>query len=325
MLAIMLSFLKLSKGNELTALSAGQASTFRLLRLPLGLGLHLAALNALLVGYVEPLAEFRFAEQSYKTRSGAFGKAIAAGAFTSIGANLTLHVGSISPANGELSGIFLEFKEDAARVSYLTASRGIFVHAGDKDFIIFRLYDGQIVTTENVDKTKPATMEFDRYDLAVALPDIPQFRGRGEAEKELTFIELIDKARGKDSEILDARSLLGEAQRRLILVLVPLLIPCLAVGLAEPPVRRNSFLQLMVGVFVLLVLIKALDFGSNIKSIPPAVVLWPVFFGFALFSIRVFYVFGFTASGHPLAALYAFTDTVTKLIKGRKRPSASNH
>lgn len=92
MLAIMLTFLKLSKDNELTTMSAGQVSPFRLLRLPLGFGILLAALNALLVGYVEPLAEFRFAEQSYKTRSGAFGKAIAAGAFTSIGADLTLHV-----------------------------------------------------------------------------------------------------------------------------------------------------------------------------------------------------------------------------------------
>ncbi|WP_417450982.1 LptF/LptG family permease [Kordiimonas sp.] len=324
MLAIMLTFLKLSKDNELTVMSAGQVSPFRLLRLPLMFGILLAALNALLVGYVEPMAEFRFAEQSYKTRSGAFGKAIAAGAFTSIGADLTLHVGSISPHSGELNGIFLEFKDDAGRVSYLTASRGIFVQSGNKDFIIFRLYDGQIVTTENVDETKPATMEFDRYDLAVALPEIPQFRRRGEAEKELTFTELIEKARGTGSELLDARSLLGEAQRRFILVLVPLLIPCLAVGLAEPPVRRNSSLQLMVGVFVLLVLIKALDFGSNIKSIPPAVVLWPAFFGFALFSIRAFYVFGFTASGHPLAAIYAFTDTVSKMIKRRKRFTVSN-
>lgn len=108
-----------------------------------------------------------------------------------------------------MSGIFLEFKEGTERVSYLTASRGIFVQSGNKDFIIFRLYDGQILTTENVNETKPATMEFDRYDLAVALPDIPQFRSRGEAEKELTFIELIERARGEGSELLDARSCWG--------------------------------------------------------------------------------------------------------------------
>ncbi|TNE67820.1 MAG: LptF/LptG family permease [Alphaproteobacteria bacterium] len=324
MLAIMLTFLKLSKDNELAILSACQVSPFRLLRLPLGFGILLATLNALIVCYVEPLAEFRFAEQSYKTRSGAFGKSVAAGAFTPIGSKLTLYVESISPKDGGLNGIFLEMKEDVAKVSYLTASRGVFIHSGNKDFIVFRLYDGQILTTENPDERKPATLEFERYDLALALPEIPRFRGRGEAEKELTFLELIETSQSKSSDFLESRSLLGEAQRRLIWTLVPLLIPCLAMGLADPPVRRRSSIQVTVGIFVILVLIKALDFGSNVSSFPPAVILWPTFFTFALFSIRTFYIFGFTANGQPLAALYRFTDTLSKLIKSRKKPSISN-
>ncbi|MCJ9428834.1 LptF/LptG family permease [Kordiimonas marina] len=314
LLGIMLVYQKLANDQELAAMNACRVSPWRLLRVPLMYGALFAVLNAVLVSYIEPYAEFKFAEFSFKTRSGAFGRSISTGEFTKLGPGITLMVQSVDRKTGALDDVFLEVLDKKGSITYATAAKGNFYQSSDADKLVFRLRDGLILTTA-IDPAAPETIGFDQYDILVPLPDIPGFRHRGGQENELTLRELIHFSDSTKTVPEKRQAYSGEAQRRIIWFLVPLFIPFLAIALAVPPPRKRSPMGIVVGIALIILLIKLLDFGANIEGTAPGLILWPVFFGFAGLSLRLFYVFGFTSGRHPLSIMFRLSDWTAKKVR----------
>ena len=84
MLGILLAFRKLATTSELDVMRAVGLSYTRLLRVPYLLTLVLVAVNFAIVGYLQPIARYKYEQLQFELRSGALGASIKVGEFTTL-------------------------------------------------------------------------------------------------------------------------------------------------------------------------------------------------------------------------------------------------
>ncbi len=245
MLGILMAFRKLATTSELDVMRAVGLSYTRLLRVPYAITIVLAALNLLIVGYLQPLSRYWYEQLDFELRSGALGASIKVGEFTTLQDRVALRIEQSKDNGRQLSGIFARFSSPQGQVLTISAREGQFLALkGSPDTIILRLTDGQIIQDEP--GASPRVLSFSRHDLPIDLPAIERFRERGGKEREYILPELL-RIGWSDAA---TRQLRNETRAslnfRLVEVVMMLLLPLLAVALAVPPKRSTSPL----GVFV---------------------------------------------------------------------------
>jgi len=90
LLGILLAFRKLALSSELDALRGIGVGYGRMLRIPYVYAVSLMALNLLIVGYLQPIAHYRYEGLRFDLRSGALGASIKVGEFNRFGKRITL-------------------------------------------------------------------------------------------------------------------------------------------------------------------------------------------------------------------------------------------
>src|SRR5687767_317207 len=88
LLGILLAFRKLALSSELDALRGIGVGFGRLLRVPYAYAVALILFNVVLVGYVQPIAQYRYEGLRFDLRSGALGASIKVGEFNRLGRRL---------------------------------------------------------------------------------------------------------------------------------------------------------------------------------------------------------------------------------------------
>src|SRR5215216_5118821 len=92
MLGILLAFRKLALSSELDALRGIGVGYSRMLRIPYAYAIVLMVLNIGIVGYLQPLSNYRYEGLRFDLRSGTLGAAIKVGEFNRLGKRLTLRI-----------------------------------------------------------------------------------------------------------------------------------------------------------------------------------------------------------------------------------------
>lgn len=313
LLGILLAYRRIAMQQEMAAMLACRFSPWQLLRMPMVFGVLMTIVNFALVSYVQPHSEFAYRELTFKASIGAFGRSIQLAEFVSLGKGTTMRAQSFDRNTGMLSDIFLyEHSANGAEV-VAAAKSGQFLRSSNDTVVILRLEDGQIFTAGISDWPQPGLLTFDQHDIAVPLPLIEDFRNRGGTEKERTLAELISMAQSGKTPDIERRAASGESQRRIILGLLPLVLPFLAVAIAAPPPRRASASGIVIGLSLLILMFKLLEFGSNVTSFPPGYVLWPVLAVYLALGLRCFYVFAYKCGQHPLDGFFKIIDLIPRL------------
>ena len=309
-LGVLLAIRKLALSSELDALLSCGLSLHRLLVPSIFIATILLAINVIVVGFVQPYSLYAYEELIFDVRSGALGAAIKSNEFTNLGDGLTLRIEESQNSGRELIDIFAQ-KEDAdGHIFSVSAKKGSFFASPDQKYIILRLFDGSLIDFD-ASQDRPRILNFDMHDLPLEVPMFEQFRSRGDEANEMTYVELWDRRNEGNTAI--TATLHSRAARALSILIVPFL----AVPLGLVAKRSGRALGISVGVFILLLYHKVLEFGLDFAaegSLDPLLSIW---FPTAIFmgvTARLYYVGAYQVGGVPLRNLELVSEVITEAV-----------
>jgi len=308
LLGIMLAFRKLAVSSELDALQTIGCSYLRLMKVPLLMAVPLAGLTFVTIGYIQPIAEYALQTLLFEVKTGQFGLSIKLGEMVRVSDDTVLKVRTIDPDDEQLQGIFARVADKHGRgQTVFTATTGRFLRTSDANVLLLRLHGGQAVQRDSANDS-PRIMTFNQYDVPIHLPELTDFRSRGGRQNELTLPEL-DRAAKDAAATTDARRRAeGELNRRLVLVVLPFVLPFLAVASAVPPKRSTSGVGMILGLASLIALFKVLDFGAAATDLPAIPILWGAFAGFAALAVGFFYALHSATGRRYLDLAYQWSE-----------------
>lgn len=329
MLGILLAFRKLATSSELDVMRAVGLSYTRLLRVPYIITLVLVAVNFLIVGYLQPLARYKYEELQFELRSGALGASIKVGEFTTLKDRMALRIEQSEDEGRRLIGIFARVSNEKGQVLSISAREGRFLALKENsDTIVLRLTNGQII--QDMPGITPRVLTFTRHDLPIDLPRIEAFRERGGKDREYILPELL-RIGWNDSLPQDER-LKSQANfnYRMVEVVMMLLLPLLALALAIPPKRSTSALGLFVSIILVVAYHKVNEWGQSVAGlgrVDPVLALWGPFLGFAALILWMYWRIAYVPGGQPIGALERVFDVglrkIRKLFARRRTTGAA--
>jgi len=306
LLGILLAFRKLALSSELDALRGSGVGFGRMLRVPYMYATVLMVLNILIVGYIQPYANYQYEGLRFDLRSGALGASIKVGEFNRLGKRLTLRIDESLEQGTQLRGIFVQVDGLSGESVAATAESGRFLSTDDPHVILFRLHDGRLVQ-QSPKFTSPRTLTFASYDLPITVPAIDRFRSRGTEYDELFLNELFRLGYGGAAS--DRQQMLGAQANlhfRLVEVLIMVMIPMLAVALAVPPKRSTSALGIFVGIVLVVAYHKINQYGEQAGAqgrLDPLLALWVPFVLMSALIGWMYHVIAQRPGGQPIGAL----------------------
>jgi lipopolysaccharide export system permease protein len=327
LLGILLAFRKLALSSELDALRGIGVGFGRLLRVPYMYAFGLMALNAVIVGYIQPYSNYRYEGLRFDLRSGALGASIKVGEFNELGQRLTLRIDSSEDRGTKLGGIFVQVDDGLGESVAATAESGRFFSTDDPQIILFRLQNGRLVQQSPKFST-PRTLTFRTYDLPVPVPAIDQFRGRGSDFEELLAGELFRYAYGDAAETREQQ--LGAQANfhfRLVEILMMGMLPLLAIALAVPPKRSSSALGIFIGIVMVVAYHKVNQYGAHAGAqgrIDPVLALWVPFVLLVALIGWMYHVIAHRPGGQPIGALEWAAARAARAVRSlfpRARPA----
>ncbi|PKB14757.1 lipopolysaccharide export system permease protein [Novosphingobium kunmingense] len=316
MLGILMAFRKLATSSELDVMRALGLSYTRLLRMPYALTILLAAVNLVIVGYLQPLSRYWYEQLDFELRSGALGASIKVGEFTTLQDKMALRIEQSREEGRRLIGIFARVNSQRGEVLTISAREGRFLALKENpNTIILRLTDGQIIQDDP--KQSARVLTFTRHDLPIDLPAIERFRERGGKEREYILPELMKIGWSQDATKQMKDETRASLSYRLVEVAMMLLLPLLAVALAIPPKRSTSSLGLFVSIVMVVAYHKINEYGQAVAALgrlSPILILWGPFVLFAALILWMYWRVAYVPGGQPIGALEKFASTLGKRI-----------
>ena len=326
LLGTLLAFRKLATSSELDVLRAVGMSYTRLLRVPYMMALTLAALNFVIVGYLQPLSRYYYEQLNFQLTTGALGASIKVGEFTTLADRMALRIEQSQDEGRQLIGIFARVADKKGQVLAISAREGRFLALkGNQDTIILRLTDGQIV--QDTKGESPRVLSFSQHDLPIDLPAVEAFRKRGDKEREYILPELLRVGWNQQATQQQRDSSKASFNYRMVEVVMMLMMPLLAVALAIPPKRSTSTLGVFVSIVMVVAYHKINEYGQSVATlgrIDPVLALWGPF---ALFSALIGWMYwrvAYVPGGQPIGALERFAANIGKVVRHffRRHPGA---
>jgi lipopolysaccharide export system permease protein len=325
LLGILLAFRKLALSSELDALRAVGISYNRLMFVPYLYAAALGLLTLVIVGFVQPYTRYAYEGLQFELRSGALGASIKVGEFANLGKRMMLRVEESHDRGSDLHGIFVRAESKDGKSLAVSAERGTFLATDDPNVILLRLRNGVLVHDAPT-YTSPRVLGFATHDLPIDLPQIEEFRARGDADdEERTLPELARVGRDPSADPATRTESRANFHRRLVQVLVVSVLPLLAVALAVPPKRSSSALGVFVSLVIVIVYNEISEYAERLGAAgkaDPFLVQWGPFALFAALCVWLYYVLAFKPGGQPIGSLErvfaGFSWRFLRLIRRRQ-------
>lgn len=305
MLGILIAFRQLALSSELDALRSVGISYGRLLRVPLLFAAFFAALNFVIVGYLQPVSRYAYEGLRFELRSGALGASINVGEFARLGKGMTLRVEESRDKGADLRELFVRAQSKDGRTLAVTAEQGTFLSTDDPDVILLRLRKGTLVHSAKPGET-PRVLSFDQHDLPVNLPQMTSFRARGDKTLESTLPELVRTGGDHELTSQERAASVATLNRRIVQCIVMFVLPFLAIALAVPPKRSSSALGVFLSVVMLVTFHKITEYGERMGAIglvDPVLAQWVPFALFSALCLWLYHVLAHRPGGQPIGAL----------------------
>lgn len=318
MLGILFAFRKLAISSELDVMRAVGLSYTRLLRVPYMFAIVLAALNLLIVSYLQPLSHYYYEQLQFELRSGALGASIRVGEFNSLQDRTALRVDSSEDEGRDLRGIFARIQTGNGQVMVISAREGqFFANRERPDTVILRLTDGQIVQ-DGPTIASPRVLSFASHDLPIDLPKIERFRQRGDADKEYFLPELLRIGWSDNTPPKLRNQTQASLNYRLVEVVMMFLLPLLAVALAIPPKRSTSTLGIFLSIILVVAYHKINQYGQDVAAlgrVDPVLALWGPFVVFAAAIVWMYWRIAYVPGGQPIGALETGFTKISRSLR----------
>jgi lipopolysaccharide export system permease protein len=277
MMSILLTFLRMSGDNEITALKSGGLSVYGMMPPVIVLGLLGFAVTLFITIYAIPWSTLAIRELTYRVAASNVDIGLKERTFNDSFKDVMLYINKVDLKNKELIDIFIEDKRQEGMVSTVIAPRGKLFSEPDKFLYHLMLYNGTIHQT-NLDDRMANSIGFKTYQLSLNLQDAfapEKKQRRHRAEMSLgELVQYVKSFKTKDKNYYKA--LLDLHQK------FSFPVACLALGLLALPLglqsrtSKRSF-GLVLGLLLVLVYYLMLSAGTvfgKTGRIPPAIGMW---------------------------------------------------
>jgi lipopolysaccharide export system permease protein len=295
--AIFIAVARIGDDNELDAMLATGRSIARMAIPFFVVAVLLSVFNFYLFGYMQPLTRYGYHVAAHDALQAGWDARVEANRFVNASHGFTLTANEVGVDGRELQGVFVQRRSDDGE-EIITARSGRLVPSADGKRLLLELQTGMIVSDNADGSARTVHFKHGRINEDfTAVP--PPFRARGESARELTLPELwqkhpvtVDPAgstnKSKHQE-KDQRN--GELQGRLARIVLPPLLPFLALPLGMAVKRGRRAPGAVFAAVVLLALNQTLQFGESMVEsgrAPGWLAVWIPLALFGVFGIWLF-------------------------------------
>jgi lipopolysaccharide export system permease protein len=209
----------------------------------------------------------------------------------------TFIIDNLDRSNNAFSGIFLFDDKGAEGIETVTAVKGVLVEQGEDRRPILRLEDGRLLDINawpdqaGQQLAPPVGGSFTTADTPLGRVSDKIFRPRGEDERELTLPELFANLSTPPNGTT-ASAMNAEINKRLINILVPLLLPVLAIPFALGAKRSPRAYRIGIALAILIAFHEIIEQGAiatSAKGYSALLTMWLPFALLAAFAVFQFY------------------------------------
>lgn len=287
--AIFMSTARIGDDNELDAMLATGRSITRMAVPYFLVALALALFNVYLFGYLQPLTRYGYNVTVHEARNTGWDARLEANRFVTVRDGYTLAADSVGADGRTLGQVFVE-RHDAMGEEVITAQSGRLVPSPDGTSLLLELSNGLILMGQPDGAVKTVNVSTGRINEDFTVVP-PPFRARGKDERELTLPELrLDVAAYAAADITPAERA-GEFHGRLARIILPLLLPLLALPLGMAAKRGRRAPGTVFAVLALLTLDQTLQFGESMGEAGRAVAWLAVWLPVVLFAVLGVWLF----------------------------------
>ena len=169
--AVVMTFLRLSSDNEITALKAAGVSLYRLLPPAFVLALIGFGMTLLTATILVPRGNSALADLIFEMTSARADVAVRERVFVDDFEGLSIYIESVDPKTGRMTNVFIHDDRDPEVDSAITADQGLLLQDPAKREVVLRLFDGSIDRLDR-DWSNTQTIKFASYDLKVDARDL---------------------------------------------------------------------------------------------------------------------------------------------------------
>lgn len=277
MMAVLLTFLRMSNDNEIIAIKSCGLSVYRLLPPVLVFALFGCLLTAFITLYGVPQSKTALEKMAMRLAASHVDIGLKERTFNDAFKDVMLYVNKIDTQNKKLIDIFIEDKRQPDIVSTVVAPKGQLFSEPGKFIFHLLLFNGTIHQT-NLKERSATSIQFDTYKLSLDFKnEMDKHKNRDKHREAMSIRELrqyMENRANKDVDYYKAKLVL---HRRFA---IP--VACLAMGLIAFPLgiqsknaKRSFGLILCLFFFLLYYLLLSVGYGFGEDGIyPPEIGMW---------------------------------------------------
>ncbi len=277
MMAVLLTFLRMSSDNEILALKAGGVSIYKLLPPVFMFALVGVLLTGATAIYGLPTGRTAIKQLLYKLAVNSSEIGLKPRTFNEAFSGVMLYVNKIEPATRTLFDVFIEDQRSGDVVSTVVSPKGRLFTQAETGVFQLRLYNGSINQVDIKNKSAH-TIQFETYDIRLDIQKaVGIHRGGPKNQEEMSLSELLEYLRKADKKNDRYYLTLMEFHKKFSLPFSCFFLALLAVPLGiQSRQAKRSFgigLGLVFFLFYYLMLSAGWVFGET-GSYPPIIGMW---------------------------------------------------
>ncbi|MDB6000264.1 MAG: permease YjgP/YjgQ family protein [Rhizobacter sp.] len=312
--AVFMASARMCDDNELDVMLGTGRSIARVAAPYFMLALLLSVFNVYLFGQLQPLTRYNYHIGVDAALNTAWDAKVEENRFIDTGEGFSFSADAVESDGRHLRGVFAE-RRNANGEEITTAARGLILPAPDGHGLLLRLEDGLIVR-ERKDGSV-TTARFEHGHVIDLSPQRAALRVRGESTSERTMFEL-----WRDIGTGD-RDSAAEFHGRLARILLPPLLPLLAMPLGMASKRGHRGPGIVFASLALLALNHSLQFGQSLAEsghVAPVTAVWTPFALFALLSLWIFCRSLAWPGDNPVSRAVVAFEHVVERLRPQRRP-----
>lgn len=278
MIAVLLTFLRMSGDNEIVALKSCGVSIYRLLPPVLIFCMMGCMLTAVMAIYGLPWGKMSMKKLAFEVASSNLNYGIKQGQFNDSFKDIMLYINSIDKKDDSLLDVFIEDQRSSDIVSTIVAPKGTLSVNSDKMTFHLRLYNGTI-NQVGLEQNTAHSINFDTYDMSLDLKKVAAASAGGgpKGRKEMSLTELIDYIKNAENKDGKYYSSLIEFHKKFSIPFACIALGILAVplGIQSNLTKKSAGLGFGIVFFLLyyLMLSAGVVFGE-VGAYPPIIGMW---------------------------------------------------
>ena len=277
MVAILLTFLRMSSDNEIIALKAGGVSIYSLLPPVLLFCLMGCLITAYMTIFAIPWGRSAMKKLASNIAASSIEIGLKERTFNDSFQDVMLYVNRIDPRNKELIDVFIEDKRNEKLVSTVVAAKGKLMSEPEQLFFRLRLFDG-VINQVNIKDLAVNAISFETYDISLDMKKVLEKRKKASKHRlEMSLSEMRQYLKTREKkDVLYYRTLM-DYHKKFSIPIACLALGILAVPLGfQPSLSRRSYglaLGLVFFIFYYVLLTAGWGFGE-LGKYPPFIGMW---------------------------------------------------